>query len=152
MRSFVDTFDVRCINEGITKFKGSQWCYIGDLEGEPYFEPWEMDFIKEKGIHYISKKDIVNGKAKPYLQNLLDNAEDVYNTFDIDVFTNKIAPATGISGNWGLTRGQVFPLLEQIVDSGKLSGCDLVEVNPHKKGAKKTVTTAIAVLDTLVTL
>ncbi|MEN9626146.1 MAG: hypothetical protein RL557_474 [archaeon] len=148
MRPFVDKFDIPCL-DNVTKLKGPQWCYIGDLEKEPGFEPWEMDFIKQKGINYISKQDIVSGKAKPKLQNLLGEAKQVYTTFDIDVFTQSVAPATGITGNWGLTRGEVFPLLEQIATSKKLSGLDLVEVNPEKEGAAKTIQTAQEVLETL---
>jgi len=149
-RPFLDKFDVECIDNGITKLQGPQWLYIGDLEGEPYWDPWEAEFLKEKEINHISKKDILEGKASSYLQKLLDGAEDVYTTADIDVFTKKVAPATGITGEWGLTKGQVFPLLEQIAESGKLSGCDLTEVNPQKQGAVKTIGTARAVLETLI--
>tara|TARA_Y100000034_G_scaffold18933_1_gene21190 strand:- start:547 stop:1479 length:933 start_codon:yes stop_codon:yes gene_type:complete len=143
-------FDIDCINKLVEGLPNSSWLYIGDLENEPYWdEDIESAFIKDNNIGHISKEMIARGESKDYLQSYLDKASHVYYTGDIDQFTNKVAPATGISGEWGLTRGEVFPLLEQIAESNKLSGCDLVEINPKKEGAKKTIELGQSVLETL---
>jgi len=70
-------------------------------------------------------------------------------SFDIDVFANNLVSATGTPNSWGgLSRAQIWPILEELNKSNNLS-IDLVEVNPQKTGAKETIALAQEVLSTL---
>lgn len=149
VRPLIDKFDVDVIDKKIPlKIPARNWMYIGDLEGEPYFEKYESEYINEKKISLISK-DILTKRfdeAVTTLNEFIDGTQNIYITFDIDIFQKSVAPATGISGEWGLSHKIVSGLLESIVKSDKLIGIDLVEVNPDKEGSTKTIKIAQDVL------
>lgn len=148
-RPFIDNFDIEMLNQKIPlKIPSRNWMYIGDLEGWPYFDERELNYIKEKEIVYLSKKILAEqfNTAKNIFDDFLNRCKNIYVTFDIDVYTEDIAPATGITGKWGLDNNFIPVFLETIAKSGKLIGADLTEVNPEKEGAEKTIATAQSVL------
>jgi arginase len=159
LRPFFDTFDQEFV-EGITKMligekklPGSNILYVGDLEGEPYYDPIvEGGIIVRHGIKTISKKELTGEDSYHALAKLAEFVKDkkyIHVSFDIDVMQAAVAPATGISGDWGLSAEQVQPVLEIIANSGKIVAIDMTEVNPTKLGGAKTVDYAQHVLTTL---
>jgi len=149
VRPLIDKFDIDLIDKKIPKkIPSKNWMYVGDLEGEPYFDKSEAEFIREKQITYISKELLVKdfSKAKIILEKFINGSRNIYVTFDIDVYHKSIAPATGISGQWGLNNKAIPLFLKTIADSGKIIGADIMEVNPEKAGADKTIKAAQDVL------
>jgi len=145
----LNQFDVDIIDQKILhKIPSQNWLHIGDLEGEPCFGKQELDLVKEKQITHLSKQLLSEkiNKAKNILDKFLNDHKHIYITFDIDVYTKDIAPATGLTGDWGLDNNAIPIFLETIAKSNKLIGADVTEVNPEKDGADKTVAVAQEVL------
>ena len=91
----------------------------------------ELKYIEDKGITYISAKDIRENKeaARKIIQEFTQN-KDVYITFDIDVFDPSIAPAVHQPEPDGIYFSQFKDLLHAI--SGSIVGLDVCCLKPIK--------------------
>ncbi|PIU21168.1 MAG: hypothetical protein COT15_03790 [Candidatus Diapherotrites archaeon CG08_land_8_20_14_0_20_34_12] len=106
----------------------------------------EKKFLKNdkigKKIKIVRTSEINNSKkpkkSEILLLDFIKNLDSVYVSIDIDVFDPKIAPGTGYLVKNGLFEKQFFILLNIILKSKKVSGFDLVEVNPKKDIKNKT--------------
>lgn len=133
----------------------------------PTHEEWLSAIIKEgldpKNILLIGARNI-DPKEKEYpiqtiaiseLESYKEKIDEfsknsqVYLSIDIDFFDEKIAPATGYPEKEGASKEQGMDLIKYIVKNTSLISADIVEVNPTKPGADKTIELAKEILETL---
>ncbi len=101
---------------------------------------------KEYPIETIAIGKLANAKEK-----IKEFAKDnqVYLSIDIDFFDAEVAPATGYPEKNGASKEQGLQLIKDIVENTNIIGADLVEVNPTKEGAEKTIELAKEILESL---
>jgi arginase len=146
VRPLVDTFDVKEIDKLVPhKLPTTNMRYIGNLY--PYLDPEEKDFFKKKKIVYFDKKALTQKKEETIkaFETFISQFDHLHITFDIDCLDKSIAPATGLPAEDGLLLEDVDELLTLVSKHPSFS-FDLVEVNPEKPGARKTVETAQTIL------
>lgn len=147
VRAWADTFDIFQVDKLFPKKLPSQnFFFIGNLE----LDPDEEKFFQKNHFKHLIKKDIV---SKPHeslkgFQKFLEAYPYLYVTVDIDVFDKKYAPATGTPPQEGFSFRQLEPFFHAIAKQ-KDFAFDIAEVNPEKKGSKKTVKLAQHVILTL---
>jgi len=101
----------------------------------------EREWMKKKGVKVLSAME-VKSKAKQAMEKLLQIIalhENIYVSVDIDAFDPGIAPGTGYTEPNGLLWQEFEPLLDALLQSGKVKAMDLVEVNPEKDVKGKTL-------------
>lgn len=126
------------------KLNYNQLMYVGNL----LIEEEEERFIKEKHIATFSSSEIKSKNIEQQLTSFIQSFPHIHLSFDIDIFKQDLAPATGTSNPNGWLKEEVFPLLETFQQAKSLS-IDLVEVNPQKDGSAQTVELARDVLRVL---
>ena len=92
----------------------------------------ELDFVKQKGISYISSLDIIRSEPQTmtsWLRDKLKDAKRVYVSVDIDVLDPAYAPGVGNPEPEGISTTALIDLLNEAVDE-RLVGFDVVEVCP----------------------
>lgn len=137
LRPFFGDFDNPEILDLIHEtLRPEQILFIGNLD----LDPEEQKFFTDKKISTISKSNSVN------LEKFIKKFSHIHVSFDIDVFDKKLVSATGTPARNGLSAQGVFPLLA-IISKAKSISFDLVEVNPKKRGVKKTVKLAQDVIE-----
>lgn len=120
--------------------------FYGNLD----LEEEEQRYIHDNHISVWGKQDLLSDfeSARGHVRSLVSQYDHIHVSFDIDVFDVALAPATGTPAPDGLDPAQVFPLLEEFAKAKHLS-MDLVEVNPRKPGAGRTIALAQKVIETL---
>jgi arginase len=120
--------------------------YYGNLD----LEAEEVKYIRENHIDVWSGDDLSRDPthALAHLRAFITQYDHIHVSFDIDVFERTLAPATGTPAPNGLSEEHVFPLLEALSHARHMS-IDLVEVNPEKPGAQKTIALGQRVIETL---
>jgi agmatinase len=92
----------------------------------------EVDFVKKKGIRYISSLDIIRSGAQPaaaWAKERLSGAKKVYISIDIDVLDPAFAPGVGNPEPEGIGTTALLDILNAVVDE-RVVGFDVVEVSP----------------------
>lgn len=146
MRPFVDSFEEKQITNLIhKKLSLSQLVFIGNLD----IDPGEEKFFQSGGAQTFSPYDLRENKEGVFmlLEQFVTIHDHIYLGIDIDGFDASIAPATGIPAQKGLLLRDVEYILKKAKEH--LICVDLVEVNPKKPGAKKTVELAQVLLTSL---
>lgn len=133
----------------------------------PTHEEWLSAIITEglnpKNILLIGARNIDPKENEYPIQTIaiseLDNAKEkikefskdsqIYLSIDVDFFDAEVAPATGYPEKEGASKEQGLKLIKDIVEDTNIISADLVEVNPTKPGAEKTIELAKKVLETL---
>lgn len=127
---------------------------VDAYEGNPHSHASVMQRVKELpnigplvavGIRSMSGEELKNmDKSKTFfahdlfdnhdwMQKVLSNlGEEVYITFDLDVFDSSIMPSTGTPEPGGLYWNQVSKLLKLVAQNKKIVGCDIVELCPSE--------------------
>lgn len=120
--------------------------YYGNLD----LEAEEVKYIRENHIDIWSGDDLSRDPthALAHLRAFITQYDHIHVSFDIDVFERTLAPATGTPAPNGFSEEHVFPLLE-VLSHAKNISIDLVEVNPEKPGAQKTIALGQRVIETL---
>ena len=115
-----------------------------DEEESEYFKIHRLENINRSD--YLENKEAVISKIKAFLEEY----EHIHINFDIDIFDQNIAGATGIPGDgrWG---SEVFEILK-FISTHPSASLDLAEVNPKKEGAEKTIKLARQILKTILGL
>lgn len=109
----------------------------------------EEDFqaAKRYGSRIVTTEEILQG-ADP--SSLFQEGEEVYISFDIDVFDPSFVPGTGFPEPGGLSFHEVRKVLKALARRCRTVGMDLVEVNPYLDPARITALLAARlILDTL---
>lgn len=144
VRPFVDQLDSKVINSLVkTRLSPKNILYIGNLDLD--FE--EKDFMAKKNITTYSRQDILdkNDLVKKTVENIIKNTQHIHVSFDVDVFDHTLVKATGIPAASGLFLEDMISFLKILANSPSLS-VDLVEINPQKEGAQKSIGIARKVL------
>lgn len=92
----------------------------------------EVDFVKKKGINYVSSLEIMRSGPKAaasWLREKLGSAKKVYISIDIDVLDPAFAPGVGNPEPEGISTTALLDILNDAVDE-RLVGFDVVEVSP----------------------
>lgn len=136
MRALFDSFDIPEIEALIPiKIPTKNLFYIGNLD----LDPGEKQFFKANRL--LSCFTRRNDEVREFVNQF----KYLYVSFDIDCMDKTEAPATGIPAKNGLKFNEVKPFLEIISRHPNIS-FDLCEVNPHKRGARKTIKLAQKIL------
>jgi len=92
------------------------------------------DYIKEKGIHMISAREVHKRGIEPVIEEAIgyatDGTEALFLSVDIDVLDFAFAPGTCAPNPGGLTSTQVLEAVYMIGRVKTLKGFDVVEVAP----------------------
>lgn len=146
MRPLYGNFDISEIDKIINhKIKPENSIFIGNLD----LDLEEKKFFRKIKIRNISKKDFYDPKnVNKLIAEFTKKMNHIHISIDIDAFDKSIASATGIPAVNGLLEEDIFPILRLLSRQKNLS-FDLVEVNPKKKGAGKTIALAQRLILTL---
>ena len=92
----------------------------------------EEEFAEEKGVDVVSSREAFFnfGQSIRKVESLINDAEEVYLSIDIDVLDPGCAPGVGNPEPGGLSPIQLFTLIELVSERLELRGIDVVEVNP----------------------
>jgi agmatinase len=85
----------------------------------------EVEYAKEKKIHWIHARDYNVGK---FIEIVKDLPEPIYLSIDIDVFDLSMVPSTGTPEAGGLSFWEVIEALEWLIKNKKIAGIDIMEV------------------------
>jgi len=120
-----------------------------------YIAPENIMLIGARNIDPIEKGYPIETIAISNLANAMEKIKDftkdnqVYLSIDIDFFDSEVAPATGYPEKEGASKEQGLKLIKDIAENTNILSADIVEVNPTKPGAEKTIELAKEVLETL---
>ncbi|MBN1399053.1 MAG: agmatinase [Bacteroidetes bacterium] len=97
----------------------------------------EAEFIRDHGIHTYYAHEIRQGSYTKILKYwddfIIDNlTDDVYISFDVDVFDPSIMPATGTPEPNGLFWNEVMQCIRRVSRKRHIVGFDVVELAPIK--------------------
>ncbi|XP_070537080.1 arginase, hepatic-like [Ptychodera flava] len=114
----------------------------------------EKKTIEDLGMKCFSVRDVDILGLKEVLKGVMNainpNNDKYYHiSFDIDALDPTVAYSTGTKAYGGLTSREGMYIVEEVWRTGKLSGIDMVEVNPTLGGdieKEVTVNTAVEVL------
>lgn len=145
-RALFDSFDIPQITNMVKyKIKPENTIFIGNLD----INPGEDEFFKAMKFKNINSYDFYNKEnVNKYVNEFVKSFDHIHLSFDIDALDKTIASATGIPADKGLFMEDVLPILE-IFSKHKSISLDLVEVNPKKRGAKKTILLAQKITSTI---
>lgn len=121
-----------------------QICFIGNLQ----VEDEESRFLDRHQVKVFSSASLRTDSAMHEIEKFLYKFGHIHLCFDIDVFRQSLVAATGTPNPDGMTKEEIFPLLDIIKKVPSLS-IDLVEVNPDKPDAQNTIALAQEVLEKL---
>ncbi|MFM0737421.1 formimidoylglutamase [Paraburkholderia xenovorans] len=99
----------------------------------------------ELGVHYVLDVDMQEPQLAQRLQDLqplLDTADDVYLTIDLDVLPAATAPGVSAPAALGVPLSVVEAMVQRIRASGKLRAADIAEYNPALDQDKRTARVA----------
>jgi len=137
LRPVVDNFDQLELDSLVSqKVLTKNLVYIGNQD----LDPAEREFIKAQGIQTFSVSYLRENKDEvvAWLRNWFGTLNHLHLSIDVDGFDQSLAPATGIPSLDGLLREDVTELFAEVQQRPQWS-LDLVEVNPQKSGALKTI-------------
>jgi len=92
-----------------------------------------FDRARELNVDFITTDELGRSPKEVILQRLkafIERQDYLYLTIDLDAFDAAFAPGVSAPASLGLSPQMVLPWLELIAASGKLSLCDLCELNP----------------------
>ena len=110
----------------------------------------ELSFLEENKIKTVTDSDIQNGKASKILRDEISTFDKIYTSFDLDVLDPAFAPGVGNPEAVGITSRELFELIS-CFDGKKISGVDIVELNPiYDNGA--TASLAAKIMSTILAM
>lgn len=136
VRPFIDNFDLEKFDTLIKeKLPTENVWFIGNLD----LDNNEKLFFEKAKIKNTTTKDMKNKKEilKRFAQ-FVQQFDHIHITIDVDVFDKSQVLATGIPAENGFLWRDIKSFLE-ILKQQKSISVDISEVNPKKKGAKKTI-------------
>lgn len=149
VRALVDRHDIPEIEAlAPRKIPAENVLFIGNLD----LQKEEEEYFSRRGIARISGARVRTRQkyVASSIRRFIKRFEHIHITFDIDCMDKSEAPATGIPAENGMRMLEIFPLLDEVADHPSIS-IDLVEVNPHVPGARKTIQLAQDILRAFLT-
>lgn len=147
LRPFLDDFDSKDIVKIIPeKLKDQNVLFVGDLD----LQTSEVELFEDLGIQNITSDQFRENPPKALMdfREFIQKFKHIHISFDVDVFKKSIVSATGTPAHKGLTKHEVFALLNIATQARNLS-FDIVEVNPKKGNPNQTVVIAQQVIGAL---
>lgn len=93
-----------------------------------------FDRANELGVKYFLAEDLMHQKSVldviEQLQGFIEKQDLIYVSIDLDGFDAAYAPGVSAPAVMGMQPSIIVPLLNYIVDSGKLALFDICELNP----------------------
>lgn len=124
----------RLIREG--HVPGKNFVQVGLRGYYPTKESFE--WMREQEFRYHTLAEIGERGWGPVMDDILreanDGPENIFISFDVDVFDPAHAPATGTPEPGGLTPREVFPLIRRLCAESNVVGFELVELAPTLEG------------------
>lgn len=144
-RPLFGDFDIGEIAK-IVKFKlnPENVLFVGNLN----LDREEKVFFKKQMFTNISSRDLKNQDSYSRIGFFVKSHDFLHVSIDIDGFDRSIATATGIPAKSGLNLAEILPVIEVIAKHRNLA-VDLVEVNPIRQGAGRTIQLAQLILEKL---
>ena len=131
LRTFFDGFEAFSLpNKTITH---PQLCFVGNL----LLEQEELEYLEKNRCTVYNSQQATQNTAEAVAQ-WAAQYEHLHISFDIDVFSQSISPATGTPNKNGFTLQQVQVFLRALRSHPSFS-LDIVEFNPKKKGAEQSL-------------
>jgi formiminoglutamase len=93
-----------------------------------------FDFAESRQANYLLRKHFSMNYLEHVQLRLIQFLEDVdylYTTIDLDGFSSAFAPGVSAASPMGFSPDVVIESLKLIIESGKLLGLDVVELNPN---------------------
>ena len=93
-----------------------------------------FDFAESKKVNYLLQEHFSLNYLEHVQLRLIQFMEDVdyiYTTIDLDGFSSAFAPGVSAASPMGFYPDVVLESLKLIIESGKLLGLDVVELNPN---------------------
>src|SRR5690606_6252409 len=123
----VDVSDI--VYVGLRSVDGPERQAIGDLGIRAY----SMKEIDQRGIAEVAAAALTH----------LAGVERLHVSFDADSLDPTIAPGVGTPVSGGLSYREAHLLMELLADSGRVTGVDLVEVNPILDTSNETASIVV---------
>lgn len=123
-----DQIATDCLNEG-RPFKYACWGVSRIANTPALFDrarKLEVDILED--IHFQERH---LHSALSRLHTLLDDADDVYLTMDIDVLPASVAPGVSAPASLGVPLTVIETVAQSVKESGKMRLADLAEFNPR---------------------
>lgn len=95
--------------------------------------PTLFNTAKKLGVHYIDQRHFNLshlGPTKNKLELFIREIDHIYMTIDLDGFSSAYAPGVSAASPMGFSPDMVLECLEIIIDSKKMIGMDIAEMNP----------------------
>ena len=112
------------------------------LVGLRNFHPKEIKYLNDKGIKYITMKQIYDvgvNKVCDSVMELVNGFEKLYMSIDIDVVDPAYAPGVGYREPGGLSSREMIYFIQRLKNLKNLKKVDIVEVNLEKDTENRTV-------------
>lgn len=106
--------------------------------------PKEVEFARKHNLAYSKQIDYQQ------VQSLLNRCDAIYISLDIDAIDPKFAPGTGYPEPEGL-KEELLDFLQELANSPKVKGFDLVEVCPRLDKENRTVKLAAKLISLFAT-
>ena len=87
----------------------------------------EVEYMKKNKVYFAEK---IHGKTQWMIDSVNQLSNDVYITFDLDVFDPSIMPSTGTPEPGGLPWNDITRYLKMVFESKNVVGFDIVELAP----------------------
>lgn len=92
-----------------------------------------FETAKRLEVSYLTAHTIHNNTLawqQAFLDDFLNQHDNIYLTLCMDVFTESAAPGVSAPQPFGLTPREAFPLLDYVMQSGKVVSMDIAELSP----------------------
>lgn len=118
-------------------------------------DPPEQKLINDCKIKTITTNELKNNNIEKMTKKALkiasNNTKGIHLSIDLDVLDPKIAPGISVGFNNGLTKEELFKILDTILKEKHLiKSIDLVEFNPLNDINNKTLNIAIEILEKII--
>ncbi len=125
-------------DERLTQIWDEETCAVDPrrvaIIGVRDLDPGEKTNLKEAGVMVMGMEQIdrygIVAAVEKAIERVAHHADGIYLSFDMDVMDPRHAPGVGTPVAAGLTQREGHVTCELIGETGKLTGMDIVEVNP----------------------
>ena len=123
--------------------------------GSRNIDPWEKDNVKYSGITVISKEEIDKNGLKNGLDKAFEiatkNKNEVHICLNMDIIDPTYAPGVAIPEVDGITEEEAMEIMDYLLENiDKISGVDIVGLNPLRDISRKTEQIALNILANIV--
>ncbi|GAA1075563.1 formimidoylglutamase [Tsukamurella spumae] len=110
-----------------------------------------FDTATRLGVTHLLDEDCTHERTIDFVDEVLDWADLVYLTIDLDVLPAATAPGVSAPAGLGVPLTVVHAAVRRVAESGKLAVADVAELNPAYDIDARTARTAARLIDTIVT-